>query len=227
MHSNKLFIRGPHGHGHDHDHWHGHHGHRAPHHLSAEHDDSDGTSFSGMRGARRGGGGRGGRGHGRLFAQGELQLVLLSLIAKRPSHGYELIKAIEETFSGTYSPSPGAIYPTLTLLEDQGLVTSGVQPGSGSRRLYTITAEGSAYLHDRRDEVAGALARMEMSARAVAGRMPPEAVMQAMHTLKHALAFHASWPEQEIARVSAILQSAAQHIEAGSTPESKQDRKQP
>jgi DNA-binding PadR family transcriptional regulator len=173
-----------------------------------------------MRGGRRGGGGggaRGGRGHGRLFAQGELQLILLSLIAKRPSHGYELIKAIEEPFAGNYSPSPGAIYPTLTLLEDQGYVVSGVQPGGGSKRLYTITSEGSACLLERRDEVAGALERLQMSARAVAGRMPPEAVMQAMHTLKHALAFHASWPEQEIARVSQILQAAAQQI-AASTP---------
>ncbi|MGI4847117.1 MAG: PadR family transcriptional regulator [Janthinobacterium lividum] len=193
------------------------HAQRHHHHMASQaagSHGSEGMPPDGMRGPRRhgGGGGRGGRGHGRLFAAGELPLVLLSLIAKRPCHGYELIKAIEETFQGTYSPSPGAIYPTLTLLEDQGYVQSSIEAQGGSRKLYTVTAEGNAHLDERRDEVNGALARMEMSARAVAGRMPPEAVMQAMHTLKHALAFHSAWPEQEIQRVTALLQSTADEI---------------
>ena len=75
----------------------------------------------------RGGGHGHGHGHGRhglrrFFAHGDLRLVVLHLIGEKPRHGYELIKAIEESVSGAYSPSPGTIYPTLTMLEDQGYV---------------------------------------------------------------------------------------------------------
>src|SRR3977135_4353694 len=64
---------------------------------------------------------RGGRGGlGRLFAPGELRPVILNLIAEKPRHGYEIIKAIEDQVGGAYSPSPGVIYPTLTLLEELG-----------------------------------------------------------------------------------------------------------
>ena len=65
--------------------------------------------------------GHGGRsGLGRFFAHGDLRLVILHLIAEKPRHGYEIIKAIEEQVGGAYSPSPGVIYPTLTLLEEIG-----------------------------------------------------------------------------------------------------------
>ena len=71
-------------------------------------------------------GGRGGRGRGRrarrMFESGELRLVLLKLIADEPRHGYDLIRAIEELTGGEYAPSPGVVYPTLTLLQDMGLI---------------------------------------------------------------------------------------------------------
>jgi DNA-binding PadR family transcriptional regulator len=171
----------------------------------------------GARSGRRGGGGRG---HGRLFAQGELQLVLLSFIEKAPGHGYELIKAIEEKFAGNYSPSPGAIYPTLTLLEDQGFVESAVRAGNGSRRLFSITDEGRQHLQARQAQVDGALARLEMSVRALAGKMPPEAVIESMSTLKHALQFHAAgWSDAEVTRVADLIRQTAEAISApGETP---------
>ena len=84
-----------------------------------------GFGFGGGRfGGHHRGGGRGGR-LGRVFDHGDLRYVLLQLIAEKPRHGYELIKAIEEKFGGTYSPSPGSIYPTLTLLEELGYLRVG------------------------------------------------------------------------------------------------------
>ena len=72
-------------------------------------------------GRGRGGGGFGRRGGGRVFGPGDLRLVLLALVAEQPRHGYELIKEIEDLTGGEYSPSPGVIYPTLSLLEETSM----------------------------------------------------------------------------------------------------------
>src|SRR6202021_3229174 len=93
------------------------------------------------------GGGRGrhrhGRRSGRLFDHGELRPVVLKLISEQPRHGYEIIKEIEDRVAGTYSPSPGVIYPTLTMLEELGQATVAESNG---KKLYAITAAGTAYL---------------------------------------------------------------------------------
>src|SRR4030088_2686735 len=99
-----------------------------------------------------GGGGRrhfglfGGR--RRMFDQGDVRLVILKLISEKPSHGYEIIKAIEDRLGGAYSPSPGIVYPALTLLEEQGLIR--VETTEGPRKLYAITAEGRTKLERNR-----------------------------------------------------------------------------
>ena len=109
---------------------------------------------------------RSGRGDlARFFAHGDLRLVILHLIAEKPRHGYEIIKAIEERVGGAYSPSPGTVYPTLTLLEELGHVT--VTPGEGTKRLHAITPEGQAHLDGNRPTVDAILARM---AEAIAAR---------------------------------------------------------
>ena len=93
----------------------------------------------------RGHGGHGGRGRRRrMFDSGHLRLVILELIGETPRHGYDVIKALEARCGGLYSPSPGVVYPTLSLLEDQGFVT--VEVTEGSKKRYTITAEGNAHL---------------------------------------------------------------------------------
>ena len=105
--------------------------------------------------------GRGRRG-GRTFEHGELRLVVLALIAERPRHGYELIKAIEDRLAGSYSPSPGVIYPTLTLLEELGHATVAQEDG---KKLYAITPEGQLWLAANQAAVDTAMARMsEVSA---------------------------------------------------------------
>jgi DNA-binding PadR family transcriptional regulator len=94
---------------------------------------------------------------GRMLAQGDLRLVALALIAVAPRHGYEIIKLVEEKTADWYSPSPGIVYPTLTYLEEAGYVTASTE---GSKKLYTITDEGRAYLETQGDLVKVVLDRL-------------------------------------------------------------------
>ena len=112
-----------------------------------------GPGFGGRGFGRHGfGRGRGGDGDdlmraGRMLAQGDIRLIALALIAEQPRHGYEIIKVLEEKTSGWYSPSPGMVYPTLTFLEEANYVTS---QADGSKKLYSITDEGKAYLEENK-----------------------------------------------------------------------------
>ena len=124
---------------------------------------------------------------GRVFGHGGLRLVLLQLIADKPRHGYELIKAIEEQLGGSYSPSPGVVYPSLTLLEEMGHVT--VSHETGGRKLHTITTAGRDHLQEHRAEVDQLLARMANGG-AVNGsgaHERPPAIARAVHGLREAL----------------------------------------
>jgi DNA-binding PadR family transcriptional regulator len=107
-----------------------------------------------------GGPGFGGGGFrtGRKLASGELQLVLLALLAEQPSHGYELIKALDERSGGFYSPSPGMVYPALTWLEEVGYASVAAD---GAKKLYTITDEGRAYLDENRETADAMLEQLE------------------------------------------------------------------
>jgi DNA-binding PadR family transcriptional regulator len=93
----------------------------------------------------------GGRGHrrgrsGRMFEQGDLKLVILRMLEEKPRHGYEIIKELETRSGGAYSPSPGTVYPTLTLLEDMGHARA--VPEEGGKKIYEITDEGRKHLAD-------------------------------------------------------------------------------
>lgn len=104
--------------------------------------------------------GRHGRDGGRprrFFDHGDLRLVILGLLAQAPRHGYELIKALEDMTGGAYSPSPGVIYPTLTLLEEQGLASA---EADGAKKLYTVTDAGRAALEAERPMVDALFRRM-------------------------------------------------------------------
>ena len=154
----------------------------------------------------------GGRG-GRFFEAGDLRLVILRLIAEQPRHGYELIKAIEERLVGTYSPSPGVIYPTLTLLEELGQIA--VASTEGGRKLYAVTPEGERVLEASRAEADALFARME----ALAGERPGGAGMRAvraMHNLKMALRMRLSrgaLTEEQLRRIVAVIDDAAVQVE--------------
>src|SRR5262245_51224742 len=105
---------------------------------------------------RHGGGGGDMRRAGRMLAQGDIRLIALALIAEQPRHGYEIIKVLEEKTAGWYSPSPGIVYPTLTYLEEAGYVST---QADGTKKLYSITDEGRAYLADNKDFVDAVMER--------------------------------------------------------------------
>lgn len=94
----------------------------------------------------------------RMFGQGELRLALLAMVRDEPRHGYELIKAIEELTGGEYAPSPGAVYPTLQMLEDEGMIAEA--KAKGSKKPFEATEEGIAELDERADEVEALMRRL-------------------------------------------------------------------
>jgi len=155
--------------------------------------------------------GRGGRHGGRLFDYGELRILLLAMIAERPRHGYELIKAIEERFGGSYSPSPGVIYPTLAWLDDMGY--AAIEQEASGRKLYRITAEGEAFLAANRAAADDVVSR----AGPAGGPEPvPAPVVRAMENLKVALRlrFKEGPIDQATAdSIAAALDAAAQAVE--------------
>ena len=95
---------------------------------------------------------------GRKLASADLQLLILALLADKPRHGYELIKAFEERSKGFYSPSPGMVYPALTYLEELGHARVEAE---GTRKLYHITQDGTAYLQQHRTTVDSIFAQLE------------------------------------------------------------------
>ena len=160
-------------------------------------------------------GGRGRRypGRKRMFESGELRLVLLKLIVDEPRHGYDLIRAIEELTGGEYAPSPGVVYPTLTLLQDMGLIEEA--PGDGARKPFQATAEGHKYLEERADEVQGLIDRLEdMKPRGenAAGPAIGRAVKNLMTALGHRLKAE-GFDEELFLEIAGILDEAAQKIE--------------
>lgn len=155
---------------------------------------------------------RGGRHGGRLFDYGDLRLLLLAMIAERPRHGYELIKAIEERFGGSYTPSPGVIYPTLAWLDDMGYAT--VESEGTGRKLYRITTEGEAFLTANREAADALLKRADDPGRQGGGIPAP--VVRAMENLKLAMRLRLRRGPLEpaaAATIAAALDAAAQTIE--------------
>jgi len=158
-------------------------------------------------------GGRRSRRSRRMFESGELRLVLLKLIADEPRHGYDLIRAIEELTGGEYAPSPGVIYPTLTLLQDMGHIEES--PGKGPRKPFQVTAEGRTHLEERADEVEALFERLADLApdeRATAGPAIGRAIKNLMTALSHRIG-RDGLDEELLHEIAAILDEAAQRIE--------------
>ncbi|HVZ82819.1 MAG TPA: PadR family transcriptional regulator [Terracidiphilus sp.] len=157
--------------------------------------------------------GFGGGGRERLFDNGELRLVILQLIAEKPSYGYEIIKAIEERMGGGYAPSPGVVYPTLTLLEEEGLAE--VTRTDGSKKLYAATAEGKEHLKTNKVPLKAILGRMEHAER-VFGRGRSPQVMRALMNLKMALKMRMRRGElttEQVKKIAEIVDGAARAID--------------
>ena len=188
---------------HDHHHAHGHRGHH--HHAIGRH------------GIRRGGWGRedderGGR-RRRVFDFGELRLILLKLIADQPRHGYDLIRAIEELSGGVYVPSPGMVYPTLTMLHEMGQIEEA--SSDGARKAFAVTADGTEYLAKHKAEVDALLARLAELATA-RERTDGGPIRRAMQNLRAVLINRFERDDvssETMHQAAAILDEAAQRIE--------------
>jgi len=148
-----------------------------------------------------------------MFGSGELKLVLLKLIADEPRHGYDLIRAIEELTGGDYAPSPGVIYPTLTMLTDMGLIEE--QAAEGSRKAFAVTEEGKTHLEENAEEVQALFERLEELApdKDRAGHPPiGRAIGNLMTALRHRVAID-GFDEALVHEIAEILDEAAQRIE--------------
>jgi DNA-binding PadR family transcriptional regulator len=157
-------------------------------------------------------GGRRGRRSKRMFESGELRLVLLKLIVDEARHGYDCIRAIEEMTGGEYAPSPGVVYPTLTMLDEMGLVVE--KKSKDSKRVYEATDEGRVYLEERDEEVAALIERLvEMKPRdAETGPAIGRAVRNLMTALSHRVG-RDGLDDDLLHEIAAILDEAAQRIE--------------
>lgn len=181
----------------------------------------------GMRGPRRGDHwaaemshwGRHGHRHGgrhgmkRMFDQGDLKFVVLALIAEQPRHGYEIIKEIEHRVGGAYAPSPGVIYPLLTMLEEMGLVE--LSASEGAKKLFAITEQGQTELSVNKANVDALFARIAAARESFSSGRAPQ-IVRAVENLRLALRLRMErgpLSETEVEQVAAALDTAAQAIE--------------
>jgi DNA-binding PadR family transcriptional regulator len=159
------------------------------------------------------GGRGGGRGRRRVLDSGELRLVLLKLIADESRHGYDLIRAVEEMTHGEYAPSPGIVYPSLTMLQDMGLIDE--VKTEGARKAFEITAEGKDHLAEKEEEIDALFERLKElgSDQRKAGGAP---IKRSIGNLLSALWHRATREDADegvMHKIAAILDEAAQKIE--------------
>ncbi|MDB5438648.1 MAG: transcriptional regulator, PadR-like family [Caulobacteraceae bacterium] len=185
-----------------HHHHHGHAHHRGPFGFHGRHE-------HGPEGR-----GRGGR-RGRFFDHGDLRVVVLALIGEQPRHGYEIIKALEEKTGGAYAPSPGVIYPTLSLLEDEGLAAV---ESEGGRKLYTLTDAGREALASAQPQVDAIFERVDDMHGPGARGVAMMKIARARENLGSALKLKImhGWPlsEAQIEAIAKAMDDAAKAVEA-------------
>jgi len=165
--------------------------------------------FGGHRGLERGFG----RGRERLFDAGDLKLVILKLLSERPSYGYQLIKTMEERLSGGYTPSAGVIYPTLTLLEEEGLTTASTS--ESNKKIYTVTSEGMEHLQTNKRRIEQLFDRLEETGRGFERGRSPE-LMKAFMNLRGAVVARVSREgvtHEQIRKITEAINAAAKVID--------------
>jgi DNA-binding PadR family transcriptional regulator len=147
-----------------------------------------------------------------MFDAGELRLVLLLLMERQPRHGYDLIREIETRTGGVYAPSPGIVYPTLTLLEDMGQIEATAS--DGAKRLFALTAAGLTHLTEHRQDAEFALSRLE-ALHAEGRQRESGPVWRAMQNLKAVLEQRLSGPQDKTLAFDAadLIDEAARKIE--------------
>jgi DNA-binding PadR family transcriptional regulator len=153
-----------------------------------------------------------GGGRERLFDAGDIKLVVLKLLSEQPSYGYQLIKTMEQRLSGGYTPSPGVIYPTLTMLEEEGLIMASSE---SNKKVYSVTSEGMEYLETNRRRVEQLFERLEEKGRSFERGRSPE-ILKAFMNLRGAVAARVarkSLTPEELAGITEAINSAAKAID--------------
>jgi DNA-binding PadR family transcriptional regulator len=146
----------------------------------------------------------------RFFGAGDLRFVILQLISEKPSYGYEIIKSIQERLGGMYAPSPGVVYPMLTMLEEMGHATV---VSEGPRKLYTITEEGSKALAENKGIVEALFARMDRTRSEHSGQRSPE-IERAIENFRLALRMKKGpLTTEQVHAITDIIDAAAKQIE--------------
>lgn len=166
-----------------------------------------GRGFGGRRPEHRHGGGR-----ERMFDAGDVKLVILKLLSEQPSYGYQLIKTMEERLAGGYTPSAGVIYPTLTMLEEEGLATSSVE---NNKKVYSVTPEGTQYLEENKRRIDALFERLDEAGQGFKRGRSPE-IMKAFQNLRGAVAarvLRGSATEEQIGKVAEAINAAAKAID--------------
>lgn len=167
----------------------------------------------GFGGRGRGGFGRGfGEERGRLFDAGDVKLVILKLLSEQPSYGYQLMKTMEQQLAGGYTPSAGVIYPTLTMLEEEGLATSTTE---SNKKIYSLTPAGVEFLENNKERIGELFMRLEETGRGFERGRSPE-IMKAFLNLRSAVMARVSRqgpnPEQ-ISKIAGAINGAAKVID--------------
>ena len=155
----------------------------------------------------------GGAGRERMFDGGELQLVLLHLLAEQPSYGYQLIKTMGEKLSGGYAPSPGVVYPTLTMLEEEGLTAASMS--EAGKKVYSVTEEGKQHLRANKRRLDEVLARMEHAGRGFERGRSPQ-IMRAFMNLRGAVkarVVRENLSEDQLRKIAEAINAAAKAID--------------
>lgn len=149
----------------------------------------------------------------RMFQRGELRLVLLHLISEDPRHGYDLIQQIEELTGGHYAPSPGIVYPTLTLMADMDLIDEKVD--DGGKKVYSITKAGAKLLKEEEKHITRILERLDGVAQ-MGQASDGASIRRAVGNMKSAIRIRLADEEKgsdKILEVAAIIDEAASKIE--------------
>ena len=169
-----------------------------------------GRGWEGFGGPPQKGGGAWGR--RRVLDHGDLRLLILKMIADKPAHGYEIIKEIEDRFAETYSPSPGVVYPTLTMLEEQGFAT--IETTDGNKKLYAATDAGRQHLAENSETLEKLEARLAELGEAVGGGPSPQ-VLRAMINLRMALRMRMArgLTAEQARAIAAALDAATVQVE--------------
>lgn len=153
-------------------------------------------------------------GRERFLDPGDLQLLILQLLSEKPSYGYELIKSIEERLAGGYAPSPGVVYPTLTLLEERGFAQV-VEPTEGGRKVYAITDAGKAELKANEAKLREITERIDHTGHAFRRGRSPQ-IMRAFRNLGEAVRlrmFRGDLTPEQITKIAEAIDKAAQTID--------------